>query len=194
MLASITPLGERGRGASWHRTVTAYVVASTFGGAAVGALLGSVGAFVRLDGSRWSLLVGGVVALLAVALDVTGRLPTLRRQVDETWLTRYRDWVYGAGFGFQLGVGATTIVSSAALYLTWVVELLTASLGLGAVVGAAFGLSRALPLLGTAHIVTADGLRAAQRRWQGRLPAARNATIAVQAAAGVAMLAWMAAA
>ena len=194
MLASITPLGERGRGASWHRTVTAYVVASTFGGAAVGTVLGAVGALVRIADSRWTLAVGGTVALVAVALDLAGRLPTLRRQVDETWLTRYRDWVYGAGFGFQLGVGATTIVSSAALYLTWVVELLTGSPALGAVVGAAFGLSRALPLLGTARIFTADGLRVAQRRWQGRLPAARRTTIAVQAAAGVAMLAWVAAA
>ena len=42
MLASITPLGERGRGASWRRTVTAYVVASIVGGAAMGALLGHI--------------------------------------------------------------------------------------------------------------------------------------------------------
>ena len=194
MLASITPLGERGRGASWHRTVTAYVLASTFGGAAIGAVLGTVGQFARIDDTRWTLAAGGVAALIAVGLDLAGRLPTLRRQVDETWLTRYRDWVYGAGFGFQLGVGATTIVSSAALYLTWLVELLIAAPGLGAVVGATFGLSRALPLLGTAHIFTADGLRVAQRRWQGRLPAARRTTIAVQAAAVVAMLAWVAAA
>src|SRR5438270_931127 len=193
MLASITPLGERGRGASWHRTVTAYVLASTAGGAAVGALLGALGDVVRLGRSGWPLALGGAVALAAATLDFTGRLPTLRRQVDETWLTRYRDWVYGTGFGFQLGAGAMTIVSSASLYLTWAIELLTADPLLGALVGAVFGLSRALPLVGTAGVVTAEKLRGGQRRWHARLSVARRATIGVQAAAGVALLAWAAA-
>jgi hypothetical protein len=31
--------------------------------------------------------------------------PSWQRQVDERWLTTYRGWVYGAGFGFQLGAG-----------------------------------------------------------------------------------------
>jgi len=192
MLASITPLGERGRGASWRRTVTAYVVASIVGGAAVGAMLGAVGGVAHVQDSRWTLAAAGVLALVAAALDLAGRLPTLRRQVDETWMTRYRDWVYGAGFGFQLGVGAMTIVTSASLYLTWLVELLTGDPALGALVGAAFGLSRAAPLLGTGRIATPDRLRSAQRRWQSRLPLARRGTIGVQAAAGLAMIAWAA--
>src|SRR4029079_903491 len=112
MLASITPLGERGRGASWRRTVTAYVVASIVGGAAVGAALGAVGRLLHVQDSRGTLALAGVVALVAATVAIAGRLPTLRRQVDETWMNRYRDWVYGAGFGFQLGVGAMTIVTS----------------------------------------------------------------------------------
>jgi hypothetical protein len=173
--------------------VTAYVVASTVGGAVVGALLGVIGALMSLRQSGWTLVVGGGVALVAAALDAAGRLPTLRRQVDETWMNIYRDWVYGAGFGLQLGVGALTIVTSASLYLTWVVELLTGNPAAGALVGATFGLSRALPVVGTARITTADVLRTAQRRWHHRLPVARRATIAVEAAAGVAKLAWEAA-
>jgi sulfite exporter TauE/SafE len=194
MLTSITPLGERGRGASWRRTVTAYVVASIIGGAAVGAALGAVGKLVHVQDTRWTLAVAGVLALVAAALDVAGRLPTLRRQVDETWMNRYRDWVYGAGFGLQLGVGAMTIVTSASVYLTWLVELLTADAAVGALVGGAFGLSRAAPLLGTAHIASADRLRSAQRQWQARLPLARRGTIGVETAAGLAMLAWVVAA
>jgi hypothetical protein len=193
MLTSITPLGERGRGASWRRTVTAYVMASIVGGAAVGALLGALGRLLHVQDTRWTLVGAGVLALFAATLDLAGRLPTVRRQVDETWMTRYRDWVYGAGFGLQLGAGAMTIVTSASLYLTWIVELMTGDPVLGAVVGAAFGLSRAAPLLGTRRIATADTLRGAQRRWQARLPLARRGTIGVQAAAGLAMLAWAAA-
>jgi hypothetical protein len=105
-------------------------------------------------------------------------------------MNRYRDWVYGAGFGLQLGIGAMTIVTSASVYVTWVVELL-AGPAVGAAVGATFGLSRALPLVATARLTTADLLRRAQRRWHDRLPLARRATIAVQAAACVAMLAWV---
>src|SRR4051794_16069436 len=194
MLASITPLGERGRGASWRRTVTAYVVASTVGGAAIGVVLGALGMVLHVQDTLWTLVAAGLLALVAAALDLAGRLPTVRRQVDETWMTRYRDWVYGAGFGVQLGVGAVTIVSSASLYLTWVVELLTADPVAGAVIGAGFGLSRALPLVGTRRIATPDALRSAQRRWQRRLPAARRGTIALQAAAGLVLLGWAAAA
>ncbi|HET6817382.1 MAG TPA: hypothetical protein VFH66_09195 [Mycobacteriales bacterium] len=190
MLASITPLGERGRGASWRRTVTAYVVASTIGGTAMGALLGLVGRLLSVGHTSWPVVVGGAVALAAAALDLAGRLPTLRRQVDETWMNRYRDWVYGAGFGLQLGVGAMTIVTSASLYLVWVVELLTGDPAVSAAVGLVFGLSRALPLVGTRRITTADVLRRSQRRWHERLAIARGATIAVEAAAGLAMLAW----
>src|SRR6059058_5439563 len=166
MLASITPLGERGRGASWRRTVTAYVVASTAGGAAIGALLGALGMVLHVQDTQWTVVAAGLLALVAATLDLAGRLPTVRRQVDETWMTRYRDWVYGAGFGLQLGVGAMTIVTSASLYLTWVVELLSGDPAVAAAVGAAFGLSRAAPLVGTAGIVSAEGLRNAQRRWQ----------------------------
>src|SRR3954447_14642887 len=194
MLTSITPLGERGRGTSWRRTVTAYVVASIIGGAAMGAALGAVGRLLHVQDTRWTLAVAGLLALVAAALDIARRLPTMRRQVDETWMTRYRDWVYGAGFGLQLGLGAMTIVTSASLYLTWVVELLTGDPVLGAAVGAIFGLSRAVPLLGTARIDNAERLRGAHRRWQARLPLARRGTIGVEAAAGIAMLAWVVAA
>src|SRR3954451_8576888 len=150
MLASITPLGERGRGASWRRTVTAYVVASTVGGAVIGAVLGALGMALHVQDTLWTLVAAGLLALVAAALDLAGRLPTVRRQVDETWMTRYRDWVYGAGFGLQLGVGGVTIVTSASLYLPGLVELMTGDPAVGALVGAAFGASRAAPLLGTA--------------------------------------------
>ena len=33
--------------------------------------------------------------------------------VHEQWLTRYRGWVYGVGFGAQLGFGLVTIITSA---------------------------------------------------------------------------------
>ena len=52
-------------------------------------------------------------------------VPGPRRQVDERWLDEYRGWVYGAGYGAQLGLGVTTVVSSAATYVALLAAFLT---------------------------------------------------------------------
>jgi hypothetical protein len=65
------------------------------------------------------------VTLLGVAL--AGRTPpSLDRQVDHRWLDRYRGWVIGAGFGFQLGAAIFTRITSFALYLLVACALLGA--------------------------------------------------------------------
>ena len=53
------------------------------------------------------------------------RLPGPRRQVDERWLHRYRGWVYGAGFGVQLGLGVATVVTTSAVYVMLAAAVLT---------------------------------------------------------------------
>ena len=61
-----------------------------------------------------------VLAILGLAIDARmfgSRVPGPRRQVDENWLATYRGWVYGAGFGAQLGVAFATIVTASA---TWI--------------------------------------------------------------------------
>src|SRR5204863_3591983 len=88
----------------------------------------------------------GVLALAAIAgvvLDagVAGsRLPSPTRQVDETWLGRYRGWVYGAGFGLQLGAAFTTIVAGSITYVAFAGALLAGSAAGGALIGGVFGL------------------------------------------------------
>jgi len=82
-----------------------------------------------------------------------------------------------------------TIVSSTSLYLTWLLELLTASVVAGAVVGAVFGVARAVPLLTTRHIVDGESLRASHRRWQAGLPWVRRLTVTVMGLGGVLLLA-----
>src|SRR5437899_2190165 len=123
MLASITPLGERGRNRKWSITVAFYLIGSLLGGAALGGLFGIAGQSVRvlLEPSR-SLMLFSVMLLGAVALVFDSgltplSLPTIRRQVNEDWLTRYRAWVYGFSFGAQLGFGLVTVVTTAAVYL-----------------------------------------------------------------------------
>ena len=192
MLASINPLGERARGNRWLVTALFYVAGSTVGGAVATAAVATVGgAAARLLGARnllellssatgstWtaSALVAGLCALTALA-DATTVPSIVRRQVDEEWLTRYRGWVYGTGFGLQLGAGVTTTVTTAAIYLMLTLSLLDGSVATGAVVGAIFGSTRAVPVLGTAGIATAGSLRRVHARIDAGWGAARTAAV-----------------
>ncbi|MEP6625962.1 MAG: hypothetical protein ABJC79_16055 [Acidimicrobiia bacterium] len=191
MLASIHPLGERARGQRFLVTVTAYTVGSVAAAAAFGAILGALG--LLGFGTDARVVRAGVLAgaaLVAVGIDATGRrLPSWHRQVNEDWLADYRGWVYGMAFGAQLGVGVITIVTTAAVYLTWVGALVAAGSVAGAVVGGAFGLARALPVLTSATLRTPAGIGSRVRSmgdWDGRF---RFVTVGAEAvAAGVAVL------
>ncbi|WP_432562657.1 hypothetical protein [Kineococcus sp. SYSU DK003] len=177
MLSSITPLGERGRASRWSVTVTAHLLGSAAGGSALGALLGALG--LLLPQPVW--FVVPVLVLLAVATIAAeaGRLrrfPSWHRQVDEDWLHRYRGWVYGVGYGAQLGVGVVTIVTSPVLYLAMALMVATGGPVPGAVVGFVFGLVRALPLLAARSVTTPARLAAVHRRLERLAPLGRRAS------------------
>lgn len=172
MLASITPLGERGRGNRWWLTAASYELGSVLGGASAGVAAGAVGMALR------DLALGSIVAratlgtaLVAVALiaevaAAAGRshLPSLRRQVNKEWLDRYRGWVYGLGFGVQLGTGVVTIVNSAATYAFLGLVVVLASPVIGCVVGLVYGAVRAAPLLMFGTVSDFATLQRAHRR------------------------------
>ncbi len=186
MLASISPFGERARRQRWGTTVSAYLVASAIGGALVGGALGLAGAGVtRLTDAPAAprLLAVAAVALVGLALDrgIGGaRLPGPARQVDETWLGGYRGWVYGGGFGFQLGAAFTTIVPASITYVAFACALLSGSVAGGVVIGTTFGVVRALPLLLNRHVHDPAALRELLRRADAALPRARAATTTLQ--------------
>jgi hypothetical protein len=159
MLSSIHPLGERGRSNRWGLTVTAHVIGAAAGGAAAGLALGALGAVVAAAGApaRVAAAVLAPCAVLAAVVDARGWphwLPRPRRQVDERWLHAYRGWVYGAGFGFQLGAGVVTIVTAATVYVLGVTLVVLGSPIAGVVVGGAYGLARGLTILAGRSIRT----------------------------------------
>lgn len=191
MLASITPLGERGRSRSWRLTVGAFFAGAAAGGAALGALLGAVGTAVATVGDRPRWAVGALVALAVVALHAAGRLPSWRRQVDERWLAEFRGWVVGVGYGAQLGFAVVTIVPTAATWVTILVAVAAGSVPAAVAIGVAFGVARAVPLLATARVTDADSLHRLHRRLHAlSAPADRVAT----ATAGLAVVGMAAAA
>lgn len=195
MLASISPVGEAARGQRWPVTVSAYLVASAIGGALLGAVAGTLGwgLFAILGRPPVAVVVAVLAALaaLAVALDrgvVRWRAPAWQRQVDETWLTSYRGWVYGAGFGFQLGAGVLTRIPTAAVYLVVVAALATGSVTAGAAIGVTFGTVRAVPILLAGRHRDPAHLNAFHQRMDAAAPTADRVTSAVVALAAAALV------
>jgi hypothetical protein len=195
MLASITPLGERGRHSRWGVTVSAFLIGATVAGTAFGALAGEVGAALlpRSVGSGTRLAALAAVGLLAVALDARGeRVPGPRRQVNEDWLRAFRGWVYGVGYGAQLGFGITTVVSSAALYLAVIAAVATGEPNLGGLVLGCFGAVRGLTLLSAGRVRRPEqliALHARLRHWRDPARAAGMAALgAITAAATIGAL------
>ena len=190
MLASINPLGERGRNQHYAVTVTTFIVSATLAGALFGAALGLLGA--RFTHERSALVLIALLALAGLVLDsgrIGWRVPGPRRQVEEHWLTTYRGWVYGAGFGAQLGLGFTTIVTASATWVAFVCALFSGSAGGGLLIGTAYGLVRALPVLMTARTREPRALHALMRRvdaWEPRLASATSAAQCGLALAAVA--------
>lgn len=203
MLSSISPLGERARASRWGTTLTAYLVGSTVGGLALGLLAGLLGSAVPAS-VRTSVLVTSLVGaalLLLGVLDVLAargrlRLPSWQRQVDEQWLGEYRGWVYGVGFGAQLGFGLITIITSATVYGLVLVALWSGDVRVGLLLGGTFGLVRALPVLTTRHAAEPMSLRRllarveqwarpAERLAAGSLAVAGAAVVAVVSTGGV---------
>ncbi|MFN2608377.1 MAG: hypothetical protein ABR511_10905 [Acidimicrobiales bacterium] len=192
MLASVNPLGERARNRRWGVTVSAYLVGSVAGAALVGLVAGVAGRGAKAAlGSAWpataaAVVVAACAAGLAFDLHLGGvALPTVHRQVEKDWLDRYRGWVYGLGFGFQLGLGVVTVVNTAAIYLAVVLALASGSAAGGLVVGTTFGLVRGLVILAAAGADRPDALRRVLARIQAWDGVSRRATIGVQALVGV---------
>jgi sulfite exporter TauE/SafE len=188
MLASIHPLGERARRQRWGITVAAYLVGTLAASALVGGALGLVGRWLGLGHHPVDTVAVLAVAALAAAgvvldLRIAGlTTPTIHRQVDERWLQRYRGWVYGGGFGFQLGLGVVTVVNTFAVYLMLAVALLAGSALTGLAVGLTFGVVRGAAVLAVARVRHPDQLRRLLRRlhaWDG---ASRRLAVGVQAA------------
>jgi hypothetical protein len=187
MLSSIHPLGERGKGNRFVVTAGAFLVGSVLGGASTGAVTALLG--IPVDAVVSTTVATALIAAIAVAAAVferTGRsLPSVPRQVDENWLNEYRGWVYGVGFGFQLGAGVLTYITTAAIYVALAASILAghplASLG----IMTAFGLTRGLTLLPARSIASPQRLVEFHQRLHRWSPAVRTTSTSVLAASAV---------
>ncbi len=102
------------------------------------------------------------------------------RQVDEVWLGKYRPWVYGVGFGWQIGVGLATYIMTAGVYLLIVLAALSASPTAAFLLALGFGTVRGLAVLLGARITGPNELFAFHRRFERVGPYARAFVIVVE--------------
>lgn len=181
MLSSITPLAEQGRGHRYRTTAAWFVVGAVLGGASLGLVMAALAAAVHVIGASNTVLaaVAAVACLVTIESD-TGlggfRLPVHHRQVNERWLDQFRPWVYGAGFGWQIGAGLATYIKTCAVYLMIVLAVLTGSPGAALLVGVTFGLVRGMAVILGRHITSSAKLAEFHRRFAQFEPLARTAT------------------
>ena len=180
MLSSITPMTEAGRGYRFRSTATWFLVGGIAGGATLG-LTGAAGAWgLHALGTDETtrLLLGGLllVATAAIDLGLAGiELPIFKRQVNDAWLRRYRSWVYGAGFGWQIGVGLATYIMTAGVFATLGLAALTGEPLAAMVVGLVFGVARGSAVFLGRSATTPAALGRVHARLDARGPASQRA-------------------
>jgi hypothetical protein len=184
MLSSIHPLGERSKGNRFGLTAGAHVVGAALGGALLGVVLGALAIGLgAVLGERSRLVLVLVAVVLAAAFELAGRRPpSWRRQVNEVWLTTYRGWVYGGGFGLQLGAAVVTIVTSPLTYTMVASALLVGSFAGALAIATTFGLVRGLTILAAAGVDDPERLVRLHRGIaRAAAPASRLASIGMVA-------------
>jgi hypothetical protein len=187
MLSTITPITEQARGRRYWATVPWYVLGAVAGGATLGLLAAVLALPVRaLDLSiPGALAIVAVLAIVSILSDLRiggFQLPRHGRQVDRLWLDHYRSWVYGTGFGWQIGVGLATYIVTSAVYLAVAIAALTGSPTEAFVIGVIFGTVRGLAIFLGVGATTLEALRSLHRRIHTLEPASRVAMFTTQAA------------
>ena len=170
MLSSIHPFGERSRSNSFSHTATAHIIGSGLGGAALSVLAGALGAVLTFllapsSTARTAIVLAATVG--AFVIEATKReriLPTRSRQVNENWLQTYRGWVYGGGWGAELGFGISTIITTSLVHLLLVAMVLVGSFPVAVLLGTVFGLVRGATILAAHGVDSPEQLRTLHQR------------------------------
>jgi hypothetical protein len=154
-LSVIDTIGPTGH--SGGRRVTTAACAAFLPGAVAGGLLtfGSlalVGDALHGAGGRAGYLVAAAIALVAALLEARGTriVPQIRRQLPEHWRRVLPMPLAAALYGLLLGIGFTTFVLSFGVWALAGVSLALGDPTVGLLIGAAFGIGRAIPIVALA--------------------------------------------
>ena len=150
MVTTIDPVVHGGRNRSYALSVALHVVGATASAAALGALLGGLGALLggpwHVAGPAAVAVIAGLYALREVA-GVPVPVPDRHRQVPEWWRTFYSAPVATLLYGLGLGVGFLTFLTFGTFVAVAAGAIASGSPALGAAVCGPFGLARGLSVL-----------------------------------------------
>jgi hypothetical protein len=167
-LSAIDTIGPTGH--TGGRRITAAACATFLPGAVVGGLLtfGSLawlGQLLHGAGGRAAYVVAAAIALVAAVLEIRGTriVPQIRRQLPEHWRRVMPMPLAASLYGVLLGLGFTTFVLSFGVWALAGVSLAVGDQSLGLLLGAAFGIGRAIPIVVLAPLSgSATGIRATE--------------------------------
>jgi len=194
MASTITPIAERARHRRYSRSAAWFVAGSAVGGATLGAGMGLGSWLCHRVGAGGTVTTVIAILTTVICLAADARLwgfhlPEHPRQVDATWVGRYRPWVYAGGFGWQLGTGVSTYLMTNATYAVIVVGIVALPPAGALLLGMVYGLCRGTTILLGAAVTSPDRLLAVHR-W---LAASDRASLTVTMLAQIAFAAVCAA-
>ncbi|MGC2374822.1 MAG: hypothetical protein WA484_13195 [Solirubrobacteraceae bacterium] len=168
-------LGNPRRSATYVACTT-FTLGAVVGGALTFGALASVGHIIGRDSSAMREAFGVGIALAAAIADWRGVkiAPQIRRQVPERWRWSMPLPLACGLYGILLGLGFTTFVLAFAVWALAGISFATGSPTVGLLIGCAFGVGRALPIVWMAPgLHNTNGLRplekmaAEPRLWLG---------------------------
>ncbi len=162
----VETLGPTGHTGGRRTTVAAcitFVPGAVVGGLLTFGSLALAGDLLHGAGGTVALAVAAAIAVAAALLELRGTriVPQIRRQLPEHWRRLMPMPVAAALYGVLLGIGFTTFVLS---FGVWALAGISLAIGdplIGAIIGACFGLGRAIPVVVLAPMAgTERGARA----------------------------------
>ncbi len=157
MVETIGPGGHTGGRRTTRAACASFLPGAVIGGVATFGALALIGGLLQGTGERAAYVAAAAIAVLAALAEARGAriMPQVRRQLPEHWRRLMPMPVAAFLYGILLGLGFTTFVLT---FGVWALAGISLALGqpeTGFLIGVAFGVGRALPVVALAP--SADG-------------------------------------
>jgi hypothetical protein len=162
-IETLGPTGHTGGRRTTIAAVIAFAPGAILGGVFTFGALALLGELIGGAGGRAAYLVAAAIAIVAAVLEARGTriVPQIRRQLPEHWRRVMPMPLAGGLYGVLLGMGFTTFVLSFGVWALAGISLAVGDPAVGVLLGAAFGVGRAVPVVVLAPLAgTPAGARA----------------------------------